>query len=78
MREWPAGTEQQLVFDSEREKGGKEKAARGDRQRGERKGHLHTLTMGMDDKRRRVFVYNVSTRGNVSESGWMLNPAAVK
>ncbi len=31
VREWPAGTEQQLVFGSEREKGGKEKAARGER-----------------------------------------------
>lgn len=30
VREWPAGTEQQLVFGSEREKGGKkEKATRG-------------------------------------------------
>lgn len=33
--------------------------------------------MGMDDKRRRVFVYNVS-RGDVSKSGWMLDPAAVR
>lgn len=32
-REWPAGTEQQLVFDSEREKRAKEKAARGERER---------------------------------------------
>ena len=31
VREWPAGTGEQLVFDSEREKGGKEKAARGEK-----------------------------------------------
>ncbi len=58
VREWPAGTQQQLVFSSEREKGGKEKAVRGERQRGERKGHIQTLTMGLDDKRMMVFVYN--------------------
>lgn len=60
VREGPAGTEQQLVFVSEREEGGKE----------ERKGHIHTLTMGMDDKRMTVFVYNA--RKNVFEPGWTL------
>lgn len=78
MREWPTGTEQQLVLGSEREKGGKEKAARGERQGEDRKGHIHTLTMGMEDKRMMVFVYNLSTRAEMSKSGWMLNPAAAE
>lgn len=52
VREGPAGTEQQLVFVSEGGAGGQE----------ERKGHIHTLTMGMDDKRMTVFVYNTRNR----------------
>lgn len=63
-RVWPAGTEQQLVTDSEKREGGKEKATRGERER-EREKHLQTVTMGMDDKRMRVFVYNVSTGGEM-------------
>ena len=79
-----AGTEQQLVFDSEREKGGKEKATRGERQRegGWRgaggKGHLQTLTMGMEDKRRRVFVYNERREENTSNRRWMSDPACCR
>lgn len=62
--------EQQLVLDGEREKGGrKEKTTRGERLREERKGHLQTLTMGVDDKRMRVFVYNASAEGNESRVG---------
>lgn len=29
--------------------------------------------MGMDDKRMRVFVYNVSTGGEMSNAGWMFS-----
>ena len=52
----------------------KERREEKKRLRGERKGHLHTLAMGMDDKgRRRRCLF---TERNVSESGWMFSPAA--
>lgn len=56
-----AGTLQQLVVDGEKEEGGKEKSSEG---RGEKRSSPDSDN-GHEDKRRRVFVYNLRTRKHV-------------